>query len=1173
MEIISLEEAKKLAGWLEKKSPKTFGGYHKRFFRVIDGEYIIYTEKEKEKADVRGRLNIDSIAKVNKKDDLKFQVHMSNEDKVYHLKAKTKEIRDKWVAAIEVLRTAKEIQQQNERNPSYFIPNKKNNIEEYNSDISTNTSTSINTTTNINPIINEDTTTTTNIAPTASTVVPTAPTIVPTAPTIVPTPPIIAPTVPTTTTTANITSKENKKKNKNLNKNIKLNSKLLDKKGINNLLGLSNPEIKKRFHSGFLKRANKLDIKKKKFWSLVFSSRPLSNIDYEKDDKMIDNSKLKEWLKFDTLFFFNLDKDDENEPIKSLDLKDCHSITCEDKDSKYFIKLEIGDENYFYYNKFPEERDMWFEVLKNSRRTAKEIASSITKKPRNMVRLINIFNKKGKEAYIEEIEKEEKKNLGNYLKIQDYDTLLFVLNEFEKIIKEILDGVLLCYKETGNLMEVTVDYFIDLYLKIVNSFWESNYNRLDNEKIIKLSNILFDFEDLLKKFKIEDDNISKNATELVKIYIKKIYKQLLEFIQNILKSEREVKQIENSKKELITNGPNDLFSTLSNLISPNKTIKVQYIHTYILNMLYEGIIQFLIGTDCITSNYNIKVEPEYLIAICNNTVEFLPLLSNFIDKYKEGCVLSEKRINEEIHMKSILSSLNLLRKNVVLRYVIQLSKPLADSFNSFYHLIDLNKIIDITSDVYFKYNVYINSLVKKRIWEEILKLTVYYYMKLLITTASRGMKSAGDLIKKLMEDKNLLKDQYGIIVGENLTLVNLKIFDDIITFLQIDSSLIASACLPLRKFCGSIFDLQIVGNLLQFRHDLSEDELKEVISACRDCLTNYREDDNSTDKNSFFQTMEKKSERRTSVVERMEKKKKKTKANNSLDNFFNDDDIEELESNVFNLETFMDDENDEKESEDESNIDNKDENNNIIKVENEKVTDVIMEGKLKKKKRGYKKYTERYFQIKSGYIYWFSDHKSKHVQNKINIKNIVKVETHGPCKIRILVEDPNDKESGGNIYKFKAEDGNSKLAWVKVITEEMNKLKGEDKNKNTTVYKTPYKKKYIKDILQLPDIGTERTNIKLQIIEQIKSEGFFPFNDDEEKKNKNNEEKKEEKEEKKIEKYDPHSTLFDEGELKQYDVGLEEAKEKKEEGFFGTCCESLLNLFTGGKKKDKDVKP
>jgi hypothetical protein len=235
---------------------------------------------------------------------------------------------------------------------------------------------------------------------------------------------------------------------------------------------LSNPEIKKRFFSGFLKREKKnMELNKKKYWVILFSSRPLRNDDYENDDKTIDDSKLKEWLKFDTLFFFHVDEEDEKEPQKQpLKLKDCDSITCEDKDKKFCITLAIGDQNYFFYNKFQEERDLWFEVMKNSRRTAKEIASSITKKPRNMVRLINIFNKKGKEGYFEELEKEKKKNLGNFLKIHDFDTLAFVLGEYEKMISEILDGCILCYKETGDLFETTVDYFIDSYMKIVVLF-------------------------------------------------------------------------------------------------------------------------------------------------------------------------------------------------------------------------------------------------------------------------------------------------------------------------------------------------------------------------------------------------------------------------------------------------------------------------------------------------------------------------------------------------------------------------------------------------------------------------------------------------------------------------------------------------------------------------------
>ena len=1157
--MITLEEAKVFKSWLEKKSPKTFGGYQKRFFRIIDGESIIYTDKDSEKYEVKGRINIDGITNVTKKDDQKFKITMSSEDRTYHLKAKTKDLRDKWVAAIELLKKAKEapqiqpvvekeVQEEqedfDERKNSAVLPINKSNIEEvdYSTksfDASMNSSSVLNTTTNSN------------------------------------------------------SSKKNEKKDKkdkkekkekNHNHYVKMNTKILDNKGINDLISLSNPDIKKRFYSGFFKKGSKLDIKKKKYFVCLFSSRPLRDSDYEKDDKMLDNSKLKGWLQFDTLFFFNAEKEDETEPSRSLELKDCHSITCEDKDSRYYIKLEIGDENYFYYNKFQEERDLWFEVLKNSRHTAKDIANSITKRPRNMVRLINIYSKKGKEAYLEDIEAEEKKSLGNYLKISDFDTLLFVVSELEKLIKEILDGLLLTYKETGNLYEITVDYFIDFYLKIINSFWESNYNRIDNEKIIKLSNILFDFEDLLKTFKIEDDIISKNATELVKIYIKKLYKQLLEFIQNILKSEREVKQIENSKKELITNGPNDLFSTLSNIISANKNIKIQYIHTYILNMLYEGIIQFLIGTDCITSNYNIKVEPEYLIAICNNTIEFIPLLSSFIDKYKEGSVLSEKRICEELHMKSILNALNLLRKNVILRYVIELSKPLADSFNCVYHLLDLNKIIDTTSDIYFKYNTYISNVVKKYIWEEILKLTVYYYMKLLIMTSSQGFKTAGELIKKLMEDKNLLKDQYAIIVGENLTLVNLKIFDDIITFLQIDPALIPSSCLPIRKFCGSIFDIQIVGKLLLFRNDLSQDELKEVIASCNDFLKNYRENNNSGDNESFFNTMEESTERRTSVKERMKRKKRMIQKDNIQGNAINAiedvDDIGELETNLFNFESFLDEDNDEKEKEDEKedkdNTENTRTESNIIRVENEKVSDVIFEGKLEKKKEGYKAYQKRYFQIKSGYIYWFNDENSKHIQNKINLKNIVKIDSHGPFTFRIIVEDPNDKQSGGKIYKLRAEDEQTKNAWTKVLADELNKLKGESRNKNNAVYKTPHKKKVIKDILQLPDIGTERTNIKLQIVQQIKTEGFFKFVEENEEKKKGENINEDKKEKKKIEEmsksdnYDPHAALFDEGELKQYDVGLEEAQEKNEEGFFGACCESFLNLFKGKKKEQED---
>ena len=41
------------------------------------------------------------------------------------------------------------------------------------------------------------------------------------------------------------------------------------------------------------------------------------------------------------------------------------------------------------------ERDIWFDAMKNARRTGKDIKNSITKKPRNLCKFLNIIEKDG----------------------------------------------------------------------------------------------------------------------------------------------------------------------------------------------------------------------------------------------------------------------------------------------------------------------------------------------------------------------------------------------------------------------------------------------------------------------------------------------------------------------------------------------------------------------------------------------------------------------------------------------------------------------------------------------------------------------------------------------------------------------------------------------------------
>ena len=176
------------------------------------------------------------------------------------------------------------------------------------------------------------------------------------------------------------------------------------------------------------------------------------------------------------------------------------------------------------------------------------------------------------------------------------------------------------------------------YLQIIQNFWANHYDNIEGADILKMSTFLFKFSDKLKKLKVIEPNMVKNGKELVKIYMKKTYKNITDVIENILKSEREIKSITNENGELVTNGPNDLFDILSKSFNLIQETKIKYIHAKMLNMFYECIIQYLIGVDCITSNFNIIVERNFLIAIANNSVLVNMLLNSLIDNFKDADV-------------------------------------------------------------------------------------------------------------------------------------------------------------------------------------------------------------------------------------------------------------------------------------------------------------------------------------------------------------------------------------------------------------------------------------------------------------------------------------------------------------------------------------------------------
>ena len=100
MSEISYEEAQAFEGFLEKKGHGLVSVFQKRYFRILEGRIMIYTEKSDD-IEIKGVINLDQITQLSNLDSKRFKFNL--EEREFVFKAQTEEERDKWVNVIQLL--------------------------------------------------------------------------------------------------------------------------------------------------------------------------------------------------------------------------------------------------------------------------------------------------------------------------------------------------------------------------------------------------------------------------------------------------------------------------------------------------------------------------------------------------------------------------------------------------------------------------------------------------------------------------------------------------------------------------------------------------------------------------------------------------------------------------------------------------------------------------------------------------------------------------------------------------------------------------------------------------------------------------------------------------------------------------------------------------------------
>ncbi len=98
---ISYEEAMSFAGYLEKESNSILALWQERYFQILEGKIMIYSEK-KDDNQIKGQINLEQITMPESVDNKVFK--FSLDKRIFNLRAKNVEEKNKWMSVITLLK-------------------------------------------------------------------------------------------------------------------------------------------------------------------------------------------------------------------------------------------------------------------------------------------------------------------------------------------------------------------------------------------------------------------------------------------------------------------------------------------------------------------------------------------------------------------------------------------------------------------------------------------------------------------------------------------------------------------------------------------------------------------------------------------------------------------------------------------------------------------------------------------------------------------------------------------------------------------------------------------------------------------------------------------------------------------------------------------------------------
>lgn len=416
MSEFNFDTAVKFKSVLGKESPKLFGGFQNRFFFIIEGskeknEGYLLAYSEKEGSQIKGAIPFTDITEVTSTGKKDFTLVVVGRN--FKLRADTEKLKDDWINALTV------IIKENISNSSKQFSRQATKSSDANSFKAKNWKIENQSKEVIDAI---------------------------------------------------------SKQGLSVSKDNEFSSKLLEIKGIKKLLrGIPQDLLNSRMKHGFMQKKHKTNnMIGQRRWFFLLSARPLTIEDQIIDDITLDEKDLPSSIKFDILYYYTAEDEQDSSSFKGeIILSECSRLEAKENDKEFFLIIDMNNRIFEFSSEIGWERDSWFHSLTNSRKTAKDIYTSKTKRPRNIISLVEFLGMVGGQSKVEKVIENEIHSLTkDFSEIKDIKVLQAMLKKIDARLIQTLDGCQIYAPPQIELMRLFAENYNIVILQKIQTYWK-----------------------------------------------------------------------------------------------------------------------------------------------------------------------------------------------------------------------------------------------------------------------------------------------------------------------------------------------------------------------------------------------------------------------------------------------------------------------------------------------------------------------------------------------------------------------------------------------------------------------------------------------------------------------------------------------------------------------------